>query len=194
MPLREFHYPYRLEQVPPHSWQVDGRTVELSVGWRLERKQERFMIRVKLGNRTLGITFQRETIEPSANNPRYVRATWCELHRLAPDGKTEAIVARSYAKCAKRDRFSLESGRKLALARALKQYSMKREERTIVWNTYLDRPRPVSKPKAEAVKVQPAEPVLDLDLIDGSQQADGFLDVDRDRHIHSLDLHAGEVH
>lgn len=153
------------------------------------------MITVKLGNRTLGITFQRELIPASAANPSHVRATWCELHRLAPpvtgaNGKithmTEAIVARAYARCAKRDNFNLEAGRKLALTRALKSYGLTRDQRGLVWSAYLDRPRPTSKPRAQApVKVQPVEDAI-LTILEGSPSSVRS-------QVH-LDLNAGERH
>lgn len=141
------------------------------------------MITIKLGlSRTLGLEFPRETREPSKENPRRVRATWCEIHRLNTDGKSEAIVARGYAQCAKKDRHSNELGRKKALARALKQYLLPKLERTQVWNAYLDRPRPISK---KPVKVQPVEDAL-------SMINESFHPVEA-RHAH-LDLNAGEVH
>lgn len=156
------------------------------------------MIRVKLGNRTLGVTFQREFIPAliretlkgrmSEDAPQ-VRATYCELHRLDDNGQSEAIVARSRARCARQDNFSFEAGRKLSLARALKQYGLTRDERSRVWSIYLDRPRPVSRPK---VKVQP--PLI----LEGSpagmgagDHADGYREPAQ---VHAqLDLNAGEV-
>lgn len=153
------------------------------------------MIRVNLGNRTLGITFQREVKEPSKDNPRHVRSTWCEIHRLTPPvidengvvldpgGKTEAIVARSYAQCAKRDVHRHELGRKLALARALKQYLLPKEDRARVWAAYLDRARTPRAAASVRVKVQP--------IADG-QQADGFKESNQS--ILGMDLNAGEQH
>lgn len=160
------------------------------------------MIHVKLGNRTLGITFQYEVIKPSLENPDAVRRTWCEIHRLGPpvtdkDGKvhyqTEAIVARAGGRCSPSEPggFNYEKGRKLGLARALKSYGLTRPERTKVWHAYLGRPRPKS---VQLVKVQPAdvhltEPLATLtipDFVEGmkqvidqreapdDQQADGF--------------------
>lgn len=141
------------------------------------------MIIIKLGlNRTLGLEFPREVKEPSRQNPRLVRATWCEIHRLAADGKSEAIVARGYAQCAKKDRHSNELGRKKALARALKQYLLPKAERTIVWDTYRNRPRHVSR---QPVKVQPVEDAINM-------INEAFNPVHA-RQAH-LDLNAGEIH
>lgn len=192
MPLRPFFYPYRLERVPPHSIQLDGRLIELSVGWRLERKPEYPVITVKLNNRTLGVTFQRETAPADGPFPGEVRATWCELHRLDSNGKSEAIVARTRARCARSDNFNKDVGRKVSLARALKQYGLTRLDRTLVWFAYHERPRPVSKPKATPQPVEEAM-VNILDLTDNAnQQADGFREINQ-RFV-GLDLNAGEVH
>lgn len=160
------------------------------------------MLRVKIGNLSLGISFQRETVLTESttfkHSPTYeVRATYCNLHRLTVDGKTDAIIARAYAKADSRDSFNLEAGRKLALTRAMRQLPaiLNKDARTVVWGAYLDRPRPVSKPKAP-VKVQPAEEAIKV-IMEGSPSSltmpDGFRDPVAVA-IHRLDLNAGEVH
>lgn len=185
------------------------------------------MLRVTLSNRILGIAFQYEyekgEVLPSTGDGTqgeivnlYPKRAWCELHRLAAqapdkDGKvtfkSEAIVARSGALVSHREPggFKYDKGRKLSLTRALKQYGLTRDDREIVWRAYLDRPRPVSKPKLKAsVKVQPAEEAIRT-ILEGSpnvgQQADGYREpaprITRDpvaAAIHRLDLNAGEVH
>jgi hypothetical protein len=184
------------------------------------------MLRVTLSNRILGIAFQYEyekgEVLPSTGDGTqgevvnlYPKRAWCELHRLAAqapdkDGKvtykSEAIVARSGALVSQHEPggFKYDKGRKLSLTRALKQYGLKRDDREIVWHAYLDRPRPISKPKVKA-RVQPVEEaminILDLDAPMTGQQADGYREppphITRDpvaAAIHRLDLNAGEVH
>lgn len=193
--MRDFFFPYRLEHVPPGSWIIDGRVVDLSAGWRLKRKPEYPMLNIRLGTIFLGVTFRYELTPGSDADLPQIRATYCELHRLNSEGKTDAIVARTRATCAHGDTFRKEAGRKLALARALKQYGLTRVQRTSVWLAYHKRPRPVSKQK---VKVQPAAEavaVVNLDeTFPGSseQQADGFRETNRA--ITGMDYHAGEAH
>lgn len=169
------------------------------------------MIRVNLGNRTLGITFQREyekvEIEKSNGDGSvtltaqgFPRATFCEIHNVAQfereiEGEKRliwesvSIVARTRALIATKgkvkDNFSAEKGRKIALARALKQYGLSRDGRLLVWNAYFDRPRVQSHLLTQA----PAEPVHLSD-------ATGHVDPPRNQvhaTLHSLDLHAGEM-
>jgi len=46
------------------------------------------------------------------------------------------IVTAGVAACATNDHFSKETGRKLSLARAMKNYNMPKEERCVVWEIY----------------------------------------------------------
>lgn len=162
------------------------------------------MLRVKLDKLDLGITFQREYVATSggvgSTQSYLLRATYCNLHRLTGDGKTDAIIARSFVKADSRTNFNSEEGRKKALTRSLRQLGMLRADRTLVWAAYLGRPRPVSKPKVtDAVKVQPAEEAIRA-IMEGSagplaeqpQQADGYREPNRA--FVGLDLNAGEIH
>lgn len=171
------------------------------------------MIRVTVGNRTLGIAFQREfeivEVEKSRGDGTLTRtkqgrpiATYCEIHTLQEVEKhikgetrkiwdTLAMVARSRALIASRgvrDVFTYEKGRKIALTRALKQYGLSREARSLVWAAYHDRPRPISKPKLPQVKIIP-------EVEEGITHVDGFkaMAPDLHRNLHSLDLLAGEA-
>lgn len=55
------------------------------------------------------------------------------------DKETNAEVARGVAKCNPADRFNYESGRKLALARALTEAGFDRNARGMAWNAYRKR-------------------------------------------------------
>lgn len=167
------------------------------------------MLNIRLGTIFLGITFRYELTPGAEVGSAAIRATYCELHRLNSEGKTDAIVARTRATCAHGDTFRKEAGRKIALARALKQYGLTRVQRTSVWLAYHRRPRPVS---VKPVKVQPVEEAITLvnlkevvldpghaglnldETFPGSsdQQADGFRETNRA--ITGMDYHAGEAH
>lgn len=145
------------------------------------------MLRVQLPTLLLGISFQREYVNARSkkgHGPNVeLRSTACELHRLNAEGKSEAIIGRGYVKCDSRDSFRLEVGRKKALARALRVLQLTKANRTTVWQTYLDRPRPVSKPKPAAVKLQPQPTLQPEFVIPSVPDATGT----------SEDFHAGEI-
>jgi hypothetical protein len=157
------------------------------------------MIRVVIGSKTFGLTFpheyEKKEVEKSTGSGEqgkvvnlYPKATYCELHQLDKEGKSERILARSRALIASKgrvkDNFSYEMGRKIALRRALKQFGLTRGERTVFWQTYHARPRPISVKKTK--EVEPAQPV------EGSSQGDGYFEPARA--VHTLDLNAGEAH
>lgn len=161
---------------------------------------------VDLGNRTLGITFQREFEIPEEGlfiNKRHVRtgemrlsapagedklrATYCEIHRLKEAPKpapfegvewvSDGIMARTRARADSRDSFSREKGRKIALRRALVQYGLTRGDRVLVWHAYHNRPRP------RVVKVELVEEIINL-LEAPRLLPEGVVEAD---------FHAGEV-
>lgn len=152
-------------------------------------------MKVRIGTRLLALVFPYELLKPSRENPNEVRAVYCELHRIDAQGKTEAVLARTRARCSVKDNFSFEKGRKTALARALKNYGMVKQDRAIVWEAYLNRPRP--KSVQPPVKIQPRESQSIEEAISNivsnivefnPQQADGY----REPTIHTLDFNAGE--
>lgn len=62
------------------------------------------------------------------------RQTECTL--TLKDGAT---IGRGSALCSEQDNFVKETGRKISLAKALKDANFSREERTLVWQGYFDR-------------------------------------------------------
>lgn len=67
-----------------------------------------------------------------------IRYTHCELFILSDDRLTLAKLARGTARCSPRDNFCKETGRKVALADALKKSDLKKADREIVWKWYKD--------------------------------------------------------
>ena len=57
--------------------------------------------------------------------------TFCEIF-----GENGLLIKEGYAICAIGDHFCKETGRKLSLARALKNASFPKEERRVIWEIY----------------------------------------------------------
>lgn len=73
-------------------------------------------------------------------NRKRQRTTQCIVLRRQ-SGDTPTLLYSGLAVCSKRDNFNKETGRKLALTRAIERLS--REERAAIWSTYLDRQNPL---------------------------------------------------
>lgn len=89
----------------------------------------------------LAIQFTHETIFVDPPGPirldaRKVeaRTTICTLVN-----KSNEIVAEGEAFCHVNDQFNKETGRKLALARALKESELSQESRALIWQAYFSR-------------------------------------------------------
>ena len=65
-------------------------------------------------------------------------ATRCTLAMLDKEGNKE-IVAITQAWCSVKDPYNKERGRKISLTRALNEAGLNKEERTQVWEAYLNR-------------------------------------------------------
>jgi len=113
------------------------------------------VIKVKLPNRVLGITFSHPYREKVELPLFYDRSTVCQIFELHDDGPVEdaLLLGTGEARCSYKDNFCKEAGRKIALTRALRTedgtHYLNNEARTIVWETYLDRPRPKSVKKVK---------------------------------------------
>jgi hypothetical protein len=83
---------------------------------------------MKAGNLTIKWyhTFITDTV-PSASAGRFF--TSCSLSK---DSETHI----AHATCAPNDHFCKETGRKLSLARVMKNANLPKEERTVVWEIY----------------------------------------------------------
>lgn len=142
------------------------------------------MIVVKLPSFTIGLAFSHPVRHENtgklildAEKGIYVqemapvRGTRCEVLEVEEGSenaspRTLPIIAVGTVRCDPRDNFIKETGRKKALKQALRVVHplLTREERAIVWGTYLGRPRPVSTPSSST----PFRPVT---LTDAQLQA-----------------------
>lgn len=109
------------------------------------------MIRAKLPDRTLGITFKHvpafKTIgymtggdgQPDKNQPikREIRTTKCEIYEVV--GEDARLVGHATAECSPLDNFEKATGRKVALTKALAWMKMGKEDRSHVWEAYQNR-------------------------------------------------------
>ncbi len=87
------------------------------------------------------ITFQHGRFPlPTAPNVM-LRGTWCRVDRV--DGVDGIPLRESYSYCHPKDNFCRETGRKLALKRALLAHTVDqpREFRAAAWEVYLGRSR-----------------------------------------------------
>ncbi len=78
--------------------------------------------------------------------------TTCRILELE-EGKAEPIlIATGVAECCALDNFSKETGRKIALTRAIEQMALPKEERTAIWNQYHNRDRAIGSVGREHVE------------------------------------------
>ena len=109
------------------------------------------MIKVQLPNMLMGISFshpvKREAMTSiplfDAIPTMQVRYTHCELYEILPGPDNEKpqtkLMCEGIARCSPLDNFNKEAGRKIALTRAIKVLELNRDEREVVWETYLNR-------------------------------------------------------
>lgn len=75
--------------------------------------------------------------------PTEVRSTSCNIVEIreVQDNRPELgqIVASSFAHCSKNDTFKKDEGRKRALKKALLSSNFNKTERSLFWQTYLNR-------------------------------------------------------
>jgi len=67
---------------------------------------------------------------------KFVERTYCTLKKLNEDGLILTISRRGVAKCSGRDQFSKNTGRKVSLKRAIKDF--KQWERRKFWEAYAE--------------------------------------------------------
>jgi hypothetical protein len=60
--------------------------------------------------------------------------TYCDIYNNEPH--IPKLIATGSAGCHFRDHFCKEKGRKLSLARAMKNANLPKEERTVIWELY----------------------------------------------------------
>jgi hypothetical protein len=90
------------------------------------------MIRVDVDGQVWGIGFRYDTHKGDR-----LTITECVLMYSYDDTRVERFWGRAY--CCEQDRFEKETGRKIALTRALKMGEFTRETRRLFWDAYLDR-------------------------------------------------------
>lgn len=89
---------------------------------------------MKAGNLLIRWSYGDElrTYPPSRMIRRVHNRTYCELL----DAQTGNQVSMAYSLCAANDVFCKDTGRKLSLARAMKNANLAKEERTVIWELY----------------------------------------------------------
>lgn len=120
------------------------------------------MITIKLKTRTLGVTFKHLMLPPfllrsfqldetpgKSKVWSKVKTTYAELYELPPPDEAGVypepkLVSVGAAQCAPQDSFKKETGRKRALASALKIGNIEKPEREEFWGLFLAPPTPVT--------------------------------------------------
>lgn len=95
-------------------------------------------MRVILGSDELRVGFKHEEFPGEWIHHR----TTCSIWEISDPGKPldqQELIARGEAECCALDNFKKETGRKIALARAIEQLSLPKEERTSIWSQYHQR-------------------------------------------------------
>ena len=98
------------------------------------------MLEIKLPNGDIGITFKHlhKPADPVKDIPAEI-STFCTLYSLIGPARSPSPICQARAKLGKNDLFNKETGRKVALARALKGAAVDRAERELVWDAYFRR-------------------------------------------------------
>lgn len=78
----------------------------------------------------------------SKKEPVIQRSTTCTIAYLGEDGRPGQPVATATVVCSPQDNFCKETGRKLALTRALRRSFFMRADRVAIWAAYFRRGRP----------------------------------------------------
>lgn len=124
------------------------------------------MIRIPVGERVLGLGFSYPILITHVKDRNGkqrqipVRGTSCKLFAVEEhDGHLKVTtLAQGVASCHHKDNFCRETGRKVAIAKALKNAAFTYDQRKLIWEAWLNRPRP-KNPKSGAGN-QPEIPVL----------------------------------
>ncbi len=93
---------------------------------------------MKAGNLLIRWSYGDEITTVPATDPfkrkivRQHNRTFCELL----DATTGNQLVMAYSLCAPGDTFCKDTGRKLSLARAMKNANLAKEERTVIWELY----------------------------------------------------------
>jgi hypothetical protein len=107
------------------------------------------MIRIELPSGTIGLTFQHfgdavmdERLKKMVTHPNRTVAQILDYN----DAAKPVTIALGRSVCHKLDNFSRETGRKLALAKALNVSGLSKKERQLIWLTYLNRNTKIPDP------------------------------------------------
>ena len=103
------------------------------------------MILVKLSSgRQLGLSFRHHS-RPQIALPKPFRYTTCYILELSSSTSTDGKqISRGQANCSTLDQFKKETGRKVALRRALADSNLSKEDRKVVWKAYHERGKEVT--------------------------------------------------
>lgn len=91
------------------------------------------MFRVKVNGREIAFTFQHKTL-PSLAEIRKGVLIKSITTATVDNGRGTTLVGR--AMCSALDNFDKDKGRKIALAKALKESGLDHKERSIIWDRY----------------------------------------------------------
>jgi hypothetical protein len=101
------------------------------------------MILINLPTRTIGLSFTYNLGPWTRNKEKKVHWTVCEIFDVKDKLKIKSsiLIASDRAECNPLDSFVKETGRKIALKKALENDRRKftKWERTVIWKSYFDR-------------------------------------------------------
>src|SRR5436190_23211783 len=104
------------------------------------------MMLVKLPSMDVGIVFTHPTSKKliyaavsksGFTEEKKVRSTQCQLYEVA--GKDAQLISVGLTVCSQKDNFCKQTGRKIALTRALLDSELGKSDRTLVWEAYINR-------------------------------------------------------
>lgn len=136
-----------------------------------EPEDSRGMIFAKVDGKTVGLQFRHARVKTIINGVESMAyVTHCGVYHVPPDDETGPPTKICYgvSKCSPQDQFNRETGRKIALTRALLQgvheFALSKEKREVIWKAYFDR-----IPKVTKEEEPPVEPAIEGILIDPSK-------------------------
>jgi hypothetical protein len=101
------------------------------------------MIRARLTDgQEIGIGFSYITLPQLLSKTMKLseaRTTVCKLYGIGSDGKPATVLASDDAACSASDNFRKETGRKIALTRAIEKAKLSKQDRRLVWEAYFGR-------------------------------------------------------
>jgi len=97
-------------------------------------------MRVIVDNTELRVGFKHEELrEPDGSLSWIHHKTTCTIWEITDPQKgigDQEVIARGEAECCALDNFNKETGRKIALSRAIEQLALPKEERREIWTQY----------------------------------------------------------